>query len=202
MFLSTGPKKLVRAAMCPAIKYTLCAATLLLGLCAQASAQTTFEQRWELVPQAHAAEPPPAESTKPQPNNAEPPQSGTEAAPGSSVQENALQHSQPAVGGPKKAQQARPRVLTGKASFYAYRHSKTASGAPYDRNALTAASRTLPLGTRLRVTDPKTNKSVDVTVTDRGPASKRLILDLSLGAARALGMDTRGIVPVRAEIIS
>ena len=84
----------------------------------------------------------------------------------------------------------------------AYTAGTTASGKPYHRGELTAASRTLPFGTRLRVTDLKSNKSVEVTVTDRGPASTRLILDLSLGAAQQLGIASRGIIQVRAEIIS
>ena len=67
---------------------------------------------------------------------------------------------------------------------------------------LTAASRILLFSTRLRVTDLKTNKSVKVTVTDRGPASGRLILDLSLAAAQQLGIGSRRIIQVRAEIIS
>ena len=89
--------------------------------------------------------------------------------------------------------------MVGKASFYAYTVGTTASGTPYHRNELTAASRTLPFGTR---TDLKTKKSVEVTVTDRGPASNRLILDLSLGAAQQLGIASRGIIQVRAEIVS
>jgi rare lipoprotein A (peptidoglycan hydrolase) len=93
-------------------------------------------------------------------------------------------------------------VIVGKASFYAYAGGKTASGKPYHRGELTAASRNLPFGTRLRVTDLKTNKSVGVTVTDRGPASSRLILDLSLGAAQQLGITSRGIIQVRAKIVS
>jgi len=98
---------------------------------------------------------------------------------------------------------AHPRgVIVGKASFYAYAGGKTASGKLFHRAELTAASRSLPFGTRLRVTDLKTKKSVDVTVTDRGPASKHLILDLSLGAAERLGIASRGIIEVRAEVIS
>jgi rare lipoprotein A len=156
------------------------------SLVSAAHAQT-FEDRWGLVPKANAAEPPP----------------GGEAQPGSSNKKQPQQESQsPTHSSPEQpAAQAPATVLVGKASFYAYRRGKTASGAPYDRNALTAASRTLPFGTKVRVTDVKTNKSVDVTVTDRGPASKRLILDLSLGAAHALGIGNRGIIEVRAEII-
>jgi rare lipoprotein A (peptidoglycan hydrolase) len=178
------------------------------------SAQT-FEERWNLVPKAHANEPPPAQNARPEPNSNQPP-----AAEGAQPSQNRNQPlpernavtRQPAQ--QHRRQQRRVlgrytpptdrkpnRALIGKASFYAYQHGKTASGSPYRRDELTAASRTLRLGTRLRVTDLKTNKSVDVTVTDRGPASKRLLLDLSLGAARVLGMSTRGIIQVRAEII-
>ncbi len=93
-------------------------------------------------------------------------------------------------------------VFVGKASFYAYRGGKTASGEQFKANALTAAHRSLPFGTRLRVTDIKTQKSVEVVVTDRGPHLRGLVLDLSLGAAKALGIVSRGITEVRAEVIS
>ena len=67
--------------------------------------------------------------------------------------------------------------------------------------ALTAAHRTLPFGTRLRVTDPKTGRSVIVTITDRGPFGRRRVLDLSVAAARALGMIDRGVIYVRAQVL-
>jgi rare lipoprotein A len=90
----------------------------------------------------------------------------------------------------------------GKASFYAYKGGKTASGNPFRRSEFTAASRTLPFGTRLKVTDLQSAKSVDVTVTDRGPSKQAIMLDLSLGAAKQLGLDgQRGIATVRAEVI-
>jgi rare lipoprotein A len=60
----------------------------------------------------------------------------------------------------------------------------------------------LPFGTRLRVTDIETNKSVEVVITDRGPFSRKRVLDLSLAAARALDIGSRGVIRVRAEIIS
>lgn len=112
--------------------------------------------------------------------------------------------------GPAKGRDAakdKPRsrqnaVMVGKASFYAYKKGTTASGERFDRDRLTAASRTLPFGTRLKVTDVKTDKSVDVTVTDRGPRSRSRILDLSAGAAKALGVDKeRGVINVRAEVL-
>ena len=94
------------------------------------------------------------------------------------------------------------KACVGKASFYAYEGGKTASGKPFRRSEFTAASRTLRFGTRLKVTDLHTDKSVDVTVTDRGPSKQAIMLDLSLGAAKQLGLDgRRGIAKVRAEII-
>lgn len=66
---------------------------------------------------------------------------------------------------------------------------------------LTAAHKTLPFGTRVRVTDMKTGRSVIVTITDRGPFNRRRVLDLCTKAARALGMMGRGVVYVRAEIL-
>jgi rare lipoprotein A len=92
--------------------------------------------------------------------------------------------------------------FTGKASFYAYRGGRTASGEHFQREKMTAAHRTLPFGTRLRVTDLQTKRNVEVVVTDRGPALRNRVLDLSWAAARALGMDTRGVIPVRAEVIA
>ncbi len=81
----------------------------------------------------------------------------------------------------------------GKASYYAnsLHGRRTASGQKYNRNKLTAAHRTLPLGTRLKVTNKQNGKWVIVVVNDRGPYSKKYILDLSYRAAKHLGM-TRG----------
>jgi rare lipoprotein A len=93
-------------------------------------------------------------------------------------------------------------VFVGRASFYAYRGGKTASGTAYKAHGLTAAHRTLPFGTRIRVTDIKTGRSVDVVVTDRGPDSRGRVLDLSLGAAKMLGIASRGVVSVRVAVIS
>ena len=94
-------------------------------------------------------------------------------------------------------------TAVGHASWYGRKfHGRlTASGEPYDMTALTAAHRTLPFGTRLRVTDPKTRKSVQVVVTDRGPATRDRILDLSQAAAQALGIAQRGVAQVRAEVL-
>jgi rare lipoprotein A len=76
-----------------------------------------------------------------------------------------------------------------------------ASGAKFDPNGLTAAHRSLPFGTRIRVSDPKTQRSVIVTINDRGPFVHGRVLDLSLGAARALGLQNRGLGRVHAEVL-
>jgi rare lipoprotein A (peptidoglycan hydrolase) len=92
-------------------------------------------------------------------------------------------------------------VFAGRASFYSLPGQQVASGGQFVPEGLTAAHRTLPFGTRLRVTDPKSGRSVVVVVNDRGPYIGGRVLDLSLGAARALGMTDRGVIQVRAEVI-
>ncbi len=87
------------------------------------------------------------------------------------------------------------------ASYYGARHHgrKTASGEPFNQHALTAAHRTLPFGTRVRVTNLNNKKSVIVRINDRGPYAKGRIIDLSAQAARELNMIRAGVVPVRVE---
>ncbi len=92
-------------------------------------------------------------------------------------------------------------ALVGLASWYGPRHQGrlTASGAPFDRWALTAAHPFLPMGTRLRVVHADTGRSVLVTVNDRGPHAAGRILDLSWRAARDLGLLRAGVALVRVE---
>ena len=87
------------------------------------------------------------------------------------------------------------RPQSGVASYYGnYAVGKqTACGARFGPDRLTAASRTLPFGTRARVTNTSTGKSVQVTVTDRGPFARNRILDVSPKAARQLGMMASGV---------
>jgi rare lipoprotein A len=95
-------------------------------------------------------------------------------------------------------------TLRGEASYYsdALAGRKTASGEPYDPQKYTAAHRSLPFGTVLRVRRDDTGGIVYVRVNDRGPFGKRRrILDLSKAAARHLGMIRRGIADVRIEIV-
>ena len=93
---------------------------------------------------------------------------------------------------------------TGAASWYGhpYHGRRTASGEVYDMNDLTAAHRSLPLGTRLVVTNLDTGQSVEVRVNDRGPLVEDRILDLSYAAARVIGADRLGVIPVRLRILA
>ena len=95
-------------------------------------------------------------------------------------------------------------VESGDAAWYGGRwHGRrTASGAPFDRRALTAAHPTLPFGAIVRVTNRATNRSVRVQINDRGPyGSANRIIDVSEAAARRLGMLAAGIAPVTVEIV-
>lgn len=91
----------------------------------------------------------------------------------------------------------------GMASWYGYDGSgtRTASGERYNPEGLTAAHRTLPLGTKIRVTNTRNGRSVVVRVNDRGPYIRGRILDLSAGAARLLGMISSGLAPINFEVL-
>lgn len=93
----------------------------------------------------------------------------------------------------------------GKASWYGGRFHgrKTASGERFNKRAMTAAHRTLPFGTKVRVTSVNTGRSVIVRINDRGPFGRReRIIDLSEAAAEELGMKQAGVVRIRLEVIS
>ena len=92
-------------------------------------------------------------------------------------------------------------IQTGKASYYAKSFSgrRTANGERLHHDSLTCAHRTYPFGTLLKVTNPANGKEVIVRVTDRGPYVKGRIIDLSVRAARELGILTQGIAPVTVE---
>jgi rare lipoprotein A len=88
----------------------------------------------------------------------------------------------------------------GHASFYSH-GTKTASGERYNPSGMTAAHRTLPFGTKVRVTDVKTKRSVVVRINDRGPFIRGRIIDVSRGAASELGMLGRGVAMVDVQVI-
>src|SRR5688572_17646789 len=91
----------------------------------------------------------------------------------------------------------------GEASYYGHElaGNRTASGERFNPNGLTAAHRTLPLGTRLRVTNIANGRSVIVRVNDRGPFVGNRLIDVSLGAAREINMVRAGKAQVRLEIV-
>lgn len=95
-------------------------------------------------------------------------------------------------------------VQHGKASWYSIRTNygtATASGQRLQNHAATAAHKTLPMGTKVRVTNQANGKSEIVTINDRGPYVKGRIIDLTIGCAERLGFRTRGVVPVKVEVL-
>jgi peptidoglycan lytic transglycosylase len=104
--------------------------------------------------------------------------------------------------------EAQPNVLrtlgTGVASYYGRRfHGRlTANGERFNMNAMTAAHKTLPFGTRVRVTNPRNGRSVTVRINDRGPFIRGRTIDLSRGAAERIGMIASGHARVKLDIVS
>jgi rare lipoprotein A len=94
-------------------------------------------------------------------------------------------------------------ALNGTASWYGpgFHGKKTASGEIYDQTKLTAAHKTLPLGTKARVTNLENGNAVEVEINDRGPFVKGRIIDLSRAAAGILGLVEDGVAPVKVEVI-
>jgi rare lipoprotein A len=95
------------------------------------------------------------------------------------------------------------QVQTGKASFYAdkFEGVSTASGERYRHNKLTGAHKTLPFGTKVRVTNLENNQSVEVVINDRGPYVEGRIIDLSKEAAETLGFVNKGLAEVKLEVV-
>ena len=94
-------------------------------------------------------------------------------------------------------------VFSGKASWYGpgFHGRFTANGERYNQYALTAAHRSLPFGTRVRVTNMNNGRSVVVRINDRGPFIRGRVIDLSTAAASNIGMIHHGVVPVRVQVI-
>jgi rare lipoprotein A len=95
------------------------------------------------------------------------------------------------------------QTLSGAASWYGpgFHGRSTASGERFDMNKLTAAHRSLPFGTRMRVTNTRNGRSVHVRINDRGPFIGKRVLDLSHGAAKAIGMVDEGVASVKMEVL-
>jgi rare lipoprotein A len=92
------------------------------------------------------------------------------------------------------------KATYGLASYY-WKGRKTASGERFDADALTAAHRTLPFGTRVRVTSLATGRSVTVRINDRGPFIRGRTVDISRAAAQSLGMIDRGVTKVKLDVL-
>lgn len=95
-------------------------------------------------------------------------------------------------------------TFSGTASWYGpgFHGRQTASGERFNRNAMTAAHRTLPFGTRVLVTNVSNNRQVAVRINDRGPFSHGRVIDLSEGAAREIGLHLAGVGTVRVEVLA
>jgi rare lipoprotein A len=106
--------------------------------------------------------------------------------------------------GRKKSSKPTKHALNGTASWYGpgFHGKKTASGKIYDQRKLTAAHKTLPLGTKARVTNLDNGSTVDVEINDRGPFIEGRIIDLSRAAAGTLGFVESGTAPVQVEVIA
>ncbi|MBA1271913.1 septal ring lytic transglycosylase RlpA family protein [Stutzerimonas azotifigens] len=107
--------------------------------------------------------------------------------------------SRPSTGAPVQADTT--YSAEGLASFYGKRHhgKRTANGEAFDQHAMTAAHRTLPFGTWVRVTSLASGRSVEVRINDRGPYGRGRIIDLSQKAAEELGIIKQGVSRVRVE---
>lgn len=101
---------------------------------------------------------------------------------------------------PRRATAATPTASQGIASFYT-EGTRTANGEKFDTHDLTAAHPTLPFGTRLRVTNVSTGRSVTVRINDRGPYVAGRVVDVSYSAANALGMVDRGVASVKLDVV-
>ena len=160
---------------------TLLRAAIVAALCVVATGCASLESsrtRSDSTPL-----PPPTEGTGPRPG-------GTPVPPATK-------------GTPVPPATPRATVHTGKASWYGEAHhgKKTASGEIYDMAELTAAHRSLPLGTRVRVTSVESGRSVVVRINDRGPFVPGRIIDLSRAAAHELGHGGAGVFTVRIEVL-
>ena len=101
------------------------------------------------------------------------------------------------------AQERGVQTISGPASWYGpgFHGRQTANGERFDQNGLTAAHRTLPFGTKVRVINRRTGKSVVVRINDRGPYHGNRVIDLSRGAAQAVGLTASGVAPVTIEVL-
>lgn len=155
--------------------------------------------RQESMPFRPESVPVPAPSTKPLPMD--PPARTLDSAPSAPIPQQLQQQPNPTPDAKQAA--VKPKAQKGKASFYgAMFHGRpTASGERYDQNSLTAAHRTLPMGTRVKVKNLRNGREVVVRINNRGPYVKGRIIDLSSKAAKDLRMTGAGVVPVEVTVM-
>lgn len=149
--------------------------------------------------QAKASVPPaPAIATSESTEDASPAETDTESAPRRTASRDAEEESLSVPAGAKPV-----LVETGLASWYGppYHNHRGSNGEIYNMHAMTAAHRTLPLGSIVRVTNQKTGHSALVRITDRGPFVEGRILDLSLAAAKKTDVWRAGVTEVRMEVL-
>jgi rare lipoprotein A len=152
----------------------------LMSMHISSAAAQNFEERWSIIPKAHAEPPPKSDDQNKSDPNIRTPNTPQETS---------------------RPEDRSSQTFSGKASFYSYQRGKTASGSSFNPNLPTAAHRSLPFGTRVRVTNLANDKSVVVVINDRGPMLRDRVLDLSLAAARTLRITDRGVANVRGEIL-
>lgn len=99
--------------------------------------------------------------------------------------------------------QTQAKAMTGMASYYGkkFHGRRTANGETFNNNALTAAHKTLPFGTKVKVTHLRNRKSVVVRINDRGPFIRGRVIDLSVAAAKKIGLTRTGVARVKLELI-
>lgn len=126
----------------------------------------------------------------------------TEVAQAGSARQNAKRAVRASTRKRRRSAKAVPAGTTtnGLASYY-WQPQRVASGGWFNPKAMTAAHKTLPFGTRVRVTNKRNGRSVDVTINDRGPYVAGRIIDLSDAAAGAIGMKSAGVVPVQVQVV-
>jgi rare lipoprotein A len=108
-----------------------------------------------------------------------------------------------AMQSPGYAESSGSHQFSGVASYYdTHYQDRTASGVQYNPSSFTAAHKTLPFGTRLRVTDAASGRTVEVVVNDRGPFTRGRVIDLSLSAAKQLQMMNSGLTHITASVVS
>ena len=104
----------------------------------------------------------------------------------------------------KQSKLSTHKAQRGVASWYGGKEQghRTASGEPFNEHQLTAAHRTLPFGTRVKVTNLRNGRSVVVKIKDRGPAIPNRVIDISKAAAEQLGFTHQGLAPVRIRVVN